>query len=314
MIRYVIRRLLFIAATLLVLSFLIFTLTEILPGDVATAVLGRWATAESLEVLRARLGLDQPALIRYFKWLIGMARMDWGTSLSMNVPVFPLVMRRFGNSLVLASMAFILVVPVSLSMGVAAGLRKGSWFDGVVSVVGLAGLALPEFVTGVFLIIVFGLWLKVLPASSAISQDASPLRNVESLLLPSMALGFVIFGYISRMMRSSLADVMGKDYIRTAVLKGLPRSSVIFRHAVRNALLPTVTVIASLVGWMVGGLVVVESLFSYPGLGRLLLDAAMRQDLPVLQATTMVVAVTYVGANLAADVAYALLNPRIRYT
>lgn len=284
-----------------------------LPGDVATSILGQWATPHSLDVLRQQLGLYRPAYVRYAEWIGHFVVGNWGVSLTMNEEVRPLVLHRLSNSFVLAAIAFGFIVPLSVGMGVVAGLKRGRWPDTVISVVGLAGLALPEFVLGVLLMMLFSLWLKVLPPSSSIPPDSSPLGNMKALVLPTLALSLVIFGYLSRMTRISLVGVMGSDFVRTAVLKGLPSGVVVVKHALRNALLPSITVTASLVGWLLGGLVVVESLFSYPGLGSLLMEAALHKDIPVLEAVGMVIALVYACSNLVADLLYAFVNPQIRY-
>ena len=229
------------------------------------------------------------------------------------MPIADLVLSRTANSLVLASLALLVTVPVSIGLGLLAALNNGRAADRLISLVGLSGLALPEFVSGVLLILLFSLTLHLAPASAPIPTGASPLSVLPALILPALTLAVTLFAYISRMTRASAIDVLASDYVRTAVLKGLPLRAVIGRHVLRNALLPTVTVIGAQIGWLVGGLVVVEHLFGYPGLGDLLLFAALNKDVPLLEACVMVVASVYMLSNLGAEVLFGVLNPRIRY-
>lgn len=312
MLRYAFRRLLFVGVSLLASSLVIFAVTQLLPGDVATMILGRFATPEALARLRAELGLDRPLHVQYLDWLWRFASGDWGTSLSGGQEIRPLVLERLRNSAMLALVGLVMSVPLAIILGVVAALRRNTWLDHAISVTSLALVGLPEFVTGVFLIGIFALGLRLLPASSAIDPDAGFFEALPRLILPGMTITLVMLAYVMRMTRASTIEVLRTDYTRTAFLKGLPRREVLFRHVLRNALLPTVTIIAISVGWLIGGLVVTESVFGYPGLGRLLLFSIQRRDLPMIQAITMLVVLVYSLANLAADLLYAYLNPRIR--
>ncbi len=299
--------------TLWLVSLGVFIVSELLPGDVAIFILGQSATPENLAVLRAQLGLNEPAVVRYVEWLFDFLRGDWGRSLALQVPIADLVLSRTANSFVLAGLALVITVPLSIGSGLLAALRHGRLADRTITVVGICGLALPEFVTGVLLILLFSLTLRIAPASAQIPLGASPLSVLPALILPALTLAITLFAYISRMTRASAIDVLASDYVRTAVLKGLPVPKVIGRHVLRNALLPTVTVIGAQIGWLVGGLVVVEHLFGYPGLGDLLLFAALNKDVPLLEACVMVVATVYMLSNLGAELLFGVLNPRIRY-
>jgi peptide/nickel transport system permease protein len=299
--------------TLWLVSLGVFVVSELLPGDVAIFILGQQATPDTLEVLRKQLGLNEPAPVRYVAWLIGFLRGDWGRSLALQVPVADLVLSRTVNSFVLAGMALVITVPASVGAGLLAALRRGRLTDRAINLIGLSGLAIPEFVSGVLLIVLFSLTLRIAPASAQIPTGASPLSVLPALILPALTLAVTLFAYISRMTRASASDVLASDYVRTAVLKGLPTSAVILRHVLRNALLPTATVIGAQIGWLVGGLVVVEHLFGYPGLGDLLLFAALNKDVPLLEACVMVVASVYMLSNLGAELLFGVLNPRIRY-
>jgi peptide/nickel transport system permease protein len=311
---FLIRRLALMGFTLLVISIAIFGITQLLPGDVATSILGNQATPEDLATLREQLGLNRPVVERYLDWLGGIAHGDWGTSLALGTPVGPLLMERLGKSVILAAGAIAIGVPLAIALGIGAGLTHGRVSDYLITVGTLVAVSLPEFVTGSALIVVFASWLHLLPPSSLVAPGAGALETLRGLVLPCLTLTLVMLAHTARMTRVSMIEVLDSSYIRTAVLKGLPWREVILRHALRNALLPTITVIAMNIGWLIGGLVVVESVFGYPGLGRLLIDAIRNRDVPLIQAIALLVAAIYAFSNLAADLLYARLDPRIRYT
>jgi len=313
MIAFFLRRLGFVLLSLLACSMLIFVATQILPGDVATHILGRYATPKALQNLREQLGLDRPAVVQYLTWLGDFMRGDWGTSLSTGSPVMELVMQRMRNSAMLALVGLAMYVPLGIFLGVIAALRRNKLSDQIISITSLAFIGLPEFVTGVILISVFALQLRIFPASSAISPNAGFFEALPRLILPGITVSLVSLAYVTRMTRSSTVEVLDTDYVRTAYLKGMAPAKVLFVHVLRNALLPTITVVAIGIGWLIGGLIVTESLFSYPGLGRLLLFGIQRQDLPLMQATTMLIVLVFSMANLMADILYGYLNPRIHY-
>jgi peptide/nickel transport system permease protein len=293
---------------------IIFFATQILPGDVAQMILGRFARPEAVEALRIKLGLNDPIVIQYLKWLGNFVQGDWGLSLSTNnSPVAPLVWVRLKNSAILAVAAFILYVPGGILLGLWAALKRNKIADHVISVSSLSLIGLPEFVTGVILIAIFSLELGWLPPSSSISPSDGFTAILPKLILPAVTAALVSLAYITRMTRASTVEALYSDYVRTAYLKGLSPRQVLFRHVLRNALMPTVTVAAISIGWLMGGLVVTESLFSYPGLGRLLLFAIQRRDLPLIQATTLLMTAIFCLSNMLADILYAYLNPRIRY-
>lgn len=311
MISFLVRRGLLLLLTLLIASMVVFALTQLLPGDVARLMLGREAQEAALENLRQDLGLNDPVPLQYVNWLTGFVSGDWGTSFTGGrAPIQPLVMERLGNSLWLAGLTLVLTIPLSILLGVVAGLRENTWIDSLISVLTLSVVGLPEFVTGLVLINVFALGFGWLPASS--SPGGTFGETLRSLLLPSISAAFVMMAYVVRMTRAGVIDELKQPYVRTAVLKGLPQRKVIFKHVLRNALLPTITVIAISFGWLIGGLIVIENVFSYPGLGRLMFTAVERKDIPLMQAVVMVTIFFYALANLAADILYGLLNPRIR--
>lgn len=258
--QFILRRLVLMGFTLLMISLLVFSAIEIVPGDAAQMILGQRATPETLEALRSRLGLDQPAHVRYITWISGAVRGDWGESLVMNVPVGPLLAQRLRNSLVLAVLALLVATPLGILAGVVAGLNRGRWVDHSITTFTLFTVSFPSFVTAIFLIIVMASWLRWLPASSLIPPDANLWESTRFLVLPVLTLTLGMLAHVTRHTRSSLIDVMGSDYMRTAKSKGLPRQMAILRHALRNALLPTISVIALNVGWLLSGVVLVESL------------------------------------------------------
>ncbi|NDJ60011.1 MAG: ABC transporter permease [Chloroflexi bacterium] len=313
MARYLLRRIVLLLITLLITSVVIFALTQLLPGDVARLILGREAQPQALEDLRLELGLNDPIPMQYVNWLSGFVTGDWGTSFtSGNPPIRPLVLERVGNSLLLAFYALAISIPLAIFLGVLAGLNENKWIDNVISVVSLSVVGLPEFVTGLVLINVFALGLGWFPASATAPADATFGEMLSQLTLPAITATFVLLAYVVRMTRAGMIDELKKPYVRTVTLKGLPRRQVIVKHVLRNALLPTITVIAISFGWLIGGLIVIENVFSYPGLGRLLTAAVERKDIPLLQASVMVIVFFFALANLIADLLYALLNPRIR--
>lgn len=298
--------------TLFLVTIAIFIITEIMPVDTARYMLGQQATEEALAALRERLGLDQPAPLRYLTWLGNALQGDLGYSAYLSGDIAPVLRLRLRNSLVMGAMSFAFAVPTAVLLGIAAGVFAGKFPDRLISLTSLVGLSLPEFVSAVILTLLFSTWLGWLPPSSLMEEQAAPWRNLERLILPVLTVTLVILAYIARMTRASIIDAMGKAYVRTAKLKGLPKHVIIFKHVLRNALLPTVTVIFNSIGWLFGGLIIVETYFAYPGIARLLLAGVERNDFPLLQAVTLVIAIMILFANFIADVTYAILNPRIR--
>jgi peptide/nickel transport system permease protein len=310
--RFILKRLGLSLVTLFLVSVIVFLISDVLPGDVGRSILGRSATDAQVAQLDHQLGYDKPLPQRYWKLVSGYATGDWGTSPVLNVEVRPLVLRRFGNSLILAAFAFALIVPFSIFMGVVAALHHGRWPDRAISITGLSLIALPEFVSGVILLVVFAVSLGWFPSSSAV-PGPNPVDWFRQLLLPSIPLMCVLFGYIARMARAGTVDALRADYTRTATLKGLPRRTVVGRHVLRNALLPTISVVSVQIGYLVGGLVVVETLFAYPGIGSLAYDSVQANDITVIEAIVLFTAVLYMLSNLVADILYAALNPRVRF-
>jgi len=433
MARFILRRLGFMVLTMLLVSIVIFGISEIAPGDVARHILGQFATQEQVDLLRVQMGLDQPLAVRYIDWLIGndwrldrligrpltqhqatalgeatwwavepdgtlkqwrsrksiglvevsllpdgkqqetpvtewqqdangedifwgvdtashvvmwrrdsqeqrtgpasagrtmteasgekyypirkgLLRGDPGISLRTNRPVGPTLARRLRNSLTLAGIAFVFIMPLALLFGILAGLREGSRTDRTISLMSLITTSIPEFASGIILILIFAFWLKLLPGAAVYTSDIAPWKDPKLLILPVATLTLVEVGYVARMTRASMIEVMNAPYIRTAYLKGLPYWRIVVKHAIRNALMAPITVIMLHVNWLVGGIVVVEAVFGYPGLGLYLLDSALFKDINAIEAGALVMVVIAVSTQLIADIIYTFLNPRIRFS
>jgi peptide/nickel transport system permease protein len=312
MVKYLVRRIGFIILTILLASIIIFSITQFLPGDVAQVILGQFATEVAIDNLREELGLNEPLHLQYINWAVNFVRGDWGNSLVSRVPVRPMVTQRLANSAVLAGLALMIYVPLGIILGVVAALKRDKLPDQIITGVSMAFVGLPEFVSGLLLISFFAIGTGWFPANSSIDPDSTFIESLPYLILPAITVSLTGLGYIARMTRSGTIDVLRADYVRAAELKGLTGREVLVRHVLRNSLLPTVTVVAMGIGWLLGGLIVTEAVYGYPGLGRLLVYGIQRQDLPIIQAGSMIVVAVYSLSNLSADIIYGLLNPRIR--
>jgi peptide/nickel transport system permease protein len=309
---FLLRRLGLMVLTLFILSLIVFLAGQVLPGDPGRAILGPFAATSAVHNLDHQLGVDRPLITRYLSWIGGVLHGNFGESYSYQSPVAPFIGAALINSVKLALLAFVIVVPLGIFGGVIAALNAGHWVDRVISVTGLSLATVPEFVSGIVVIVVFGIEWKVLPVTAAAGPGASIGSQFKHLILPAIPLVFVLFGYIARMARAGTIEALNSDYTRTAVLKGLPRATVIRRHVLRNSLLPTITVIATQTGYLIGGLVVIERLFNYQGIGNLIFKAATSKDFPMLEAGILVIGVVYAVATLAADLLLIALNPRLR--
>ncbi|HSH78507.1 MAG TPA: ABC transporter permease [Herpetosiphonaceae bacterium] len=314
MLRYITRRLGFLVLTVILTSLIIFSITQLLPGDVARVILGREASETALAQLREELGLNRPLPVQYLTWLGSFVTGDWGTSYSTDQPIRPLVMERLGSSLRLAALTMLMSVPLALALGVIAGLHENKTVDHVINIAALSVVGLPEFVTGSLLIQVLAFKFRLFPANSSVRPGTGFFAALPMLVLPALTTTLVLLAYIARLTRASVVEELKAGYVRTARLKGLPRRTVVVRHVLRNALPPAITVIAISFGWLISGLIVVENVFNYPGIGRLLTFAMDRRDLPLLQAITLIGVLGFALSNLVADLLYAFLNPRIRLT
>ncbi len=312
MTRFLLRRLIRAVLTLVLLSGLIFFATHLLPGNVGQKILGPFADDASVAQLNKELGTDRPIVTQYVDWVGDTLTGDLGQSYNYSVPVTEKLRPALGYSARLAIFAFLLVVPLSIAGGVFAALRRGKFADRAITITGLSAAVVPEFVWAVFLIVIFGIKLQWLPAFATAPDGSNVLTQYKHLLLPAMCLVLVLFGYIARIARAGSVEALESDYARTAELKGLPKREVITKHVLRNALLPTIAVVATQSGYLFGGLVAVERAFQYPGFGALLLEAVRQRDFPLLQASVMIIGVLFVVTTFIADLLYALLNPRIR--
>ncbi|MBN3755418.1 ABC transporter permease [Paraburkholderia sp. Tr-20389] len=298
--------------TLWLLSVIVFAGGQLLPGDIGRAILGPLADARAVAALNHQLGADRPLLTQYTQWITHFVQGDMGVSYVFREPVAQFVGSALANSAKLGLLAFVVVVPLGIAGGVWAAMHAGRWLDRTISIAGLSATVVPEFVSSIVLILVFGVWLQWLPIDASYPPGAGIFTQLKHLVLPVLPLVLVFFGYIARMARAGTVEALDADYTRTAILKGLPPHIVIFRHVLRNALLPTITVAATQLGYMIGGLVVVETLFHYQGIGSLIYNAAKAKDFPMLEAGVLTIGVVYTLANLVADGLYVLLNPRLR--
>ncbi len=310
--RFLARRALLSLITLAILSVIVFLGGQLLPGDVGRAVLGPLADARAVALFNHQVGVDRPLAVQYWDWITHFAVGDMGRSFTFRAPVAPFVGAALVNSLKLAALAFVLVVPLGIAGGVWAALRAGRWSDRALVLLGQTLGVVPEFISSIVLILIFGVWLHWLPMSADWPEGAGALTQLRYLILPSLPLVLVFFGYIARVARAGTVEALDADYTRTAILKGLPMSTVMRRHVLRNALLPTITVVASLLGYLAGGLVVIETLFHYRGIGALIYSAARAKDFPMLEAGVLTVGAVYAVASVLADLLSAALNPRLR--
>jgi len=312
MLAFILKRLGLALITLWILSVIVFFAAQVLPGDPARAILGPLAAPQAVAALRHQLGLDQSVLSQYWHWISNFVKGDPGTSYQYQAPIGPILTAALGRSLKLAVLAFVIVVPLSIFAGIVAALNVGRPLDRTISVLGLSGTTVPEFVSGIILILIFAIGLSWLPVSALAPPGSDFLTQLKYLILPAIPLVLILFGYIMRMARAGTVEALESDYARTATLKGLPRGVMIRRHVLRNSLLPTITVIATQTGYLIGGLVVVETLFRYPGLGQLVAQAATNKDFPMLEAGVLTIGIIYMLVTLIADIGFSLLNPRIR--
>jgi len=298
--------------TLWLLSVLVFFAGQVLPGDVGRVMLGPFADAEAVAALNRKLGTDQPVLVQYWSWFEKAIQGDFGVSLSLRQPVAPLVLESLRNSAALAGVSLALLIPLGIGTGIVAGLKAGSLIDRAIVLSGISLAIVPDFVSGLLLLIVFGLWLNWFPISGVAPDGSGFWTSSYHLILPALPLVLNLLGYIARMTRAGVIEAVNADYTRSAVLKGLTRHEIIFRHVLRNALTPTIAVIATQSGFLLGGLIVIEALFGIQGLGNLVLTAAKARDFPTLEAGVLVIAAIFVVSATIGDLIQMLLDPRQR--
>jgi peptide/nickel transport system permease protein len=305
------RRIPSLLLTLLLISLVTFVVVQVVPGDPAQLILGTEAPPEALADLRAQLGLDRPLPLQYLSWLSGVLRGDLGVSLRHGRPVAALIAERLPVTLSLATLSLALAVILAVPLGVLAAVRQHSALDYGVLVLAQAGLALPSFWIGILLILLFALSLRWLPSGGYVPWGESPLRTLRNLAMPVLALGLPVAGVLARLVRASMLEELARDHIRTARAKGLSEEQVIVRHVLRNALIPTVTLLGLQLGFLLGGSIVIEQVFALPGVGRLVLFAINNRDLPLIQGLVLFIAALVVSINFLVDMAYTWLDPRI---
>ncbi len=313
MMKMVLRRIGIGFVTLLVVSILVFIGTSVLPGDVAQIILGQSATPSTLAALRAELGLDQPAYIRYFSWLADMMSGDLGTSKAGGASISSLIGGRIGNTMMMAGIVALISIPLSVCLGLLAAMYPGTWLDRIVTFTTLSLISVPEFFIATFMVLILAVQLKWLPAIAYMSGNETGWELARLLAMPIITLVIVVSAQMIRMTRAGILNVMNTPYIEMAILKGVPRRRIILRHALRNAIGPIVNVIALNLAYLVSGVVIVETIFAYPGLAKLMIDGVQTRDLPLVQACAMIFCATYVVLILIADVASILSNPRLRH-
>ena len=311
---YLLRRLASVVLVIAIVSFAVFVITLILPGNAAVMILGEWATDEQLRAMEEVLGLNRPWYTQYFHWAGGLLRGDWGMSLRLSLPVTEVVGQAFWNSAMLALTALVTVILVAVPVGILAAIRRGTATDLGIGLLAYVGTAMPEFVTATLLLIFLaGPAVALFPPGGFISPGESLTGFLSHVILPAGTLALILTAHIARQVRSEMSDVLSSDYIRSARLKGLRERYVVRRHAVPNALAPAVAVISLDIGYLLGGIIVVEEIFAWPGLGRTLIYALENRDLPVIQAITLLLASVYAISNLLSDIVIATLDPRVRY-
>lgn len=310
---YLMRRLGFMVLTLLFVTLITFIVTTILPGNVALLILGPNATDKSIQALQAQMGLDKPLYVQYIDWVFGLVQGDLGTSLRFGDPVVTLIAEKLPKSLLLAGAATLIAVFLALPLGVIAAVKQNEMPDLFASMFGFIGVSIPIFLWGLVFILVFSVWLNIFPTGGYVPPSEDPVGTLTHLVLPASAMGFALTAYIMRMTRSSMLEVMSEEYIKLARSKGMTQRVIVLKHALRNAIIPVITVIAFQFSYAFGGVVVLEQVFFWPGIGRLTLTAIQSRDIPLLQGCIVVVAVMYMLSNLAADILYGYFDPRIRY-
>jgi peptide/nickel transport system permease protein len=312
MARFISRRVLLSLITLWLLATIVFVIANVLPNDVGRTILGPFAPQESVDALNQKLGTDRPIIVQYVDAMIRVATFNYGESYVTGQPVLPTLAAAIGRSAKLAGLALLLTIPTAIAAGLYAARRRDRPVDRGIVLLGVTSSSIPEFVTGTILVVVVGVQLKLLPVLATPPPDADILTQIRYLLMPATAMAIVYFGYIARMTRAGTIEVLQSDYTRTATMKGLTTGQTMRRHVLRNALIPTVAVIAVQIGYLFGGIIAVEKIFNYNGMGQTMLFAAQQKDIPMLTAGAIIIGIVYMLATLAADMTMAWMNPRIR--
>jgi peptide/nickel transport system permease protein len=309
---YILRRLVMLVPVLIVVGVVVFGLVHLTPGDPAAVILGDRATPEDIARLREQLGLNDPLPVQFVHWFSNVLRLDFGESIFLGEPVTQALLNRMQPTVLLTVYALTIQVTIGIPAGVLAAVRYNSPLDRSLTVMAISGSAIPTFFLGILLILIFSVRLRWLPSGGYVAIEEDPAAHFKAMLLPAFALGFSAAGLLARLVRSSMLDVLREDYVRTAFAKGLPEQLVIVRHALRNALIPALTIIGISIGALLGGAVVTETVFTIPGMGRLVVQSIARRDYPVIQGAIIAIAMTYVLVNLVVDVLYVYIDPRVR--
>lgn len=312
MLAYILRRLVLLVPVLLVVGIVVFALVHLTPGDPAAVILGDSATPEQVETLREQLGLNDPLPVQFANWFGGVLRLDFGDSIFLGESVTAALRDRAQPTVLLTIYAMLIQLAIGIPAGVIAAVRYNSPIDRALTVIAISGAAVPTFFLGILLILLFAVRLRWLPSGGYVPLTGDPAEHLKGMILPAFALGFSSAGLLARLVRSSMLDVLREDYVRTAWAKGLPERLVVVRHALRNALIPALTVIGTSVGALLGGAVVTETVFTIPGMGRLVVQSIARRDYPVIQGAVMAIAMTYIFVNLIVDLLYVYADPRVR--
>ncbi|HEX2281439.1 MAG TPA: ABC transporter permease [Thermomicrobiales bacterium] len=312
MLTYILRRLVLLIPVILIVGLVVFTLVHLTPGDPAAVILGDQATPEDVQELRDRLGLNDPLPVQFFNWFTGVLRLDFGDSIFLGIPVTEALLDRVEPTVLLTTYAMVVQLLIGIPLGVISALKSGSIIDRLMTALAISGAAIPTFFLGIMLILIFAVTLQWLPSVGYVSPTEDPWGHVQRMIMPAFALGFSTAGLLARLIRSSMLDVLNEDYVRTAKAKGLAHRDVVIRHALRNALVPAITVIGTSVAALLGGAVVTETVFTIPGMGRLVVQSISRRDYPIIQGAIMAIAVSYVLVNLLVDILYVYADPRVR--
>lgn len=313
MLTYVLKRLSLLVLTLWIVLTMTFFLTNVVPGNVAVMILGTRSNPQTLAALEKELGLTEPLGLQYLHWLEHTVTGHWGTSLRFDQPIAPLVGQKLVTSSMLVVLAMVIALAASIPMGVVAARRQNRWEDTATTGAALVGISLPDFFWGILFILIFSQWLRLLPPSGSVDPGKDFLASLQHALLPALALGVGLMAHLTRMTRSAMLETLSKDYVRVSRAKGLAERTVTYKHALRNAVGPVLTVAGLQLGYLFGGVIVVESLFNYTGLGWLTYQALLNRDIPLIQATVFVIAAIFMAINLVVDLLYRALDPRIEY-
>jgi peptide/nickel transport system permease protein len=305
--------LLLLIPVMLIVGVVVFMLVHLTPGDPAAVILGQNATPEQIEELRERLGLNEPLFVQFFQWFGDALRLDFGDSLFLGMPVIEALQQRAQPTLLLTTYALLIEILIGVPAGVIAAMKRNSIADRGLMLMSISGAAIPTFFLGILLILIFAVRLDWLPSGGYTPITEDPVEHFKGMILPAFTLGFASAGLLARLVRSSMLDVLREDYVRTAMAKGLQYRQVVSRHALRNALIPAITVIGYSLGGLLGGAVVTETVFTIPGMGRLVVQSIARRDYPLIQGAIMIIAAIYVIVNLVVDILYVYVDPRIRY-